>query len=321
MSTKRNTAIFINGGAGRTIASIPALEKFAEENPDDEFLIVCEGGTDFFKGHPLLHAKAYDVWHKNLFQEKLINMNLCTPEPYRVWEYYNQKCSIAQAYDIGINNKGLRDLQRPVLRLNRQEQIFGKKVVDEVKEKCKKDKAIVFQPYGRMINNENGMVSDGTGRSFEADNAVSIIRKLSKKYAMIHMAEFQMEFQKHDIKEPVASPMGADLRAWAGIIDAADYFIGCDSAGQHIVHALDKKATVVIGSTFAINVSYPDDPNIDILDMGEIKRVYSPIRITTDEWSDRVNDGIMQMNESIESHIIETVEKNMKAKEKANKEK
>jgi len=320
MSTKRNTAIFINGGAGRVIASIPALEKFAEENPDDNFLIVCEGGTDFYKGHPLLHAKAYDVWHKNLFQEKLKDMNLCTPEPYRVWEYYNQKCSIAQGYDIGINNKGLRELQRPVLRLNRQEMIFGKKVVDEVKEKCKKDKAIVFQPYGRMINNENGMVSDGSGRSFEADNAVSIIRKLSKKYAMIHMAEFQMEFQKHNIKEPVASPMGADLRAWAGIIQAADYFLGCDSAGQHIVHALDGWGTVVIGSTFAINVSYPEDKRIDILDMGETKRVYSPIRVTTDEWSDRVNDGIMMMNEPIEGAIIESIEKGMKAKEKASKE-
>ena len=41
MSTKRNTAIFINGGAGRVIASIPALENLVEENPEDEFVIVC----------------------------------------------------------------------------------------------------------------------------------------------------------------------------------------------------------------------------------------------------------------------------------------
>jgi len=192
--------------------------------------------------------------------------------------------------------------------------MFGEKVVNEVKEKCKKDKAIVFQPYGRMIQNENGAVSDQSGRSFEADNAVNIIKKLSKKYAVIHMAEFQMEFQKHGIEEPVASPMGADLRAWAGIISAADYFLGCDSAGQHMAHALDKKSTVVIGSTFAINVSYPEDDNFDILDMGETKRVYSPIRITTDEWSDRVNDGIMQMNEPIEKCILESIDNGIKGK-------
>ena len=50
MTDKRSSAIFINGGAGRVIASIPALEKFKEENPDDEFVVVCEGGVDFYKG-------------------------------------------------------------------------------------------------------------------------------------------------------------------------------------------------------------------------------------------------------------------------------
>ena len=71
LNMSRNKAFFINGGAGRVVCSIPALEKFAEENPDNKFIIVCEGGTDFYKGHPLLHAKAYDVWHKNLFEDKL----------------------------------------------------------------------------------------------------------------------------------------------------------------------------------------------------------------------------------------------------------
>ena len=165
MSTdKRNSAIFINGGAGRVIASIPALEKFQEENPDDDFVIVCEGGTDFFKGHKSLYARVYDHWHKGLFQDKLKERELITPEPYRVWEYYNQKCSIAQAYDIAINNKGLRTLQKPRITLNKEEMIFGKKLVDEVKEKTKKDKVLVFQPYGRTTHHENGMISDYSGR-------------------------------------------------------------------------------------------------------------------------------------------------------------
>ena len=130
------------------------------------------------------------------------------------------------------------------------------------------------------------------------------------------MAEFHMDFSKHNVKNAIACPQGADLRAWSGIINAADYFLGCDSAGQHIVHALDKKATVVIGSTFSINVSYPDDKNFDILDMGETKRVYSPIRITADEFSDRNNDGIMTMNDKIEDVIIESVMNGIKGKKK-----
>ena len=58
MKTMRSKAFFINGGAGRVISSIPAFEKYAETN--DDFIIVCEGGTDFFKGHPTLDGKAYD---------------------------------------------------------------------------------------------------------------------------------------------------------------------------------------------------------------------------------------------------------------------
>ena len=128
----RNRAIFINGGAGRVICSIPALEKFQEENPNEDFIIVCEGGTDFFKGHPTLYQRVYDNWHKNLFEDKLINMELLTPEPYRVWEYFNQKCSIAQAYDIAINNQGVRELSKPTLKLSVDELLAGKSIVKEV---------------------------------------------------------------------------------------------------------------------------------------------------------------------------------------------
>ena len=303
---KRDTAIFINGGAGRVICSIPALEKFAEENPDDNFIIVCEGGTDFYKGPKLLHAKAYDNWHKNLFQEKLINMNLLTPEPYRVWEYYNQKCSIAEAYDIEINGKGLREINKPQIRLSREELVFGKKLVDEVKEKTGKDKIVVFQPYGRAVMHDNGMITDWSGRSFEAENALILLKNYPHKVGVVHMAEFGVEFNKHGIKQPVAMPQGANLRQWAGIIANADYFLGCDSVGQHLVHAMDKKGTVVIGSTFPVNVSYPNDNNLDILDMGQGARVYSPIRVTADEYSDRQNDGVMGMNEKIEDIIVES---------------
>ena len=160
MSTdKRNSAIFINGGAGRVVCSIPALEKFHEENPDDDFLVICEGGTEFFKGHPVLHAKAYDHWHKNLFEDKLKDMNMLSPEPYRVWEYYNQKCNLAQAYDIAINNKGIRDLPKPNILLSKQELMRGGQVIKEVKTKTEKEKVIVVQPFGRGIVEQDGMLT------------------------------------------------------------------------------------------------------------------------------------------------------------------
>lgn len=306
--TQRPKAFFINGGAGRVLCSIPALEKYAEENGDD-FIIVCEGGTDFYKGHPVLHAKAYDHWHKNLFEDKLINMDLVSPEPYRVWEYYNQKCSLAQAFDIAINNKGIRDLEKPYLRLSNEEVLTGFSLIKEVKEKTKKDKVIVFQPFGRGVRADNGVILDTSGRSFEGTHVINIVKKLQKKYAVVLMSEIGIDFSKHGCKDPVAMPQNVNLRTWGGIIAGADYFLGCDSVGQHIAYCVNTPATVVVGSTFGINVSYPTVETFDVLDMGGTVRRYSPIRITMDEVADRGNDGIMNMNDKIEDAIVDSINK------------
>ena len=49
----RSKAFFVNGGAGRVICSIPALERYAEDSGDKDFIIVCESGMDFYRGHPV----------------------------------------------------------------------------------------------------------------------------------------------------------------------------------------------------------------------------------------------------------------------------
>ena len=116
----RSKVFFINGGAGRVVASIPALEKYAETH--DDFIIVCEGGMNFYRGHPVLHKYAYDNWHKGLFEDKIKDRDCMTPEPYRIWHYYNQKCSLSQAFDIEIN--GLdepRELPAPNITLAKED--------------------------------------------------------------------------------------------------------------------------------------------------------------------------------------------------------
>ena len=163
----RPKSFFINGGAGRCLCAIPALEKYQEDHPDEDFFIICEGGTDMFKGHPTLYNKVYDSWHKNLFRDKLKDTDIVSTEPYRIWEYYNQKCNLSQAYDIQINNKGIRELPRPTVKLNREEIVNGKFICAEVRQKTKKKKTVVFQPYGRGVQQMGNIVSDPSGRSFE----------------------------------------------------------------------------------------------------------------------------------------------------------
>jgi hypothetical protein len=304
----RSKAFFINGGAGRMICSIPAFEKYEEESGDKDFIIVCEGGTDVYKGHSKLDHRVYDIWHKNLFQDKLKDMDVVTLEPYRIWEYYNQKCSIAQAFDIQMNDKGVRDLVKPTVYLSKDELLNGRYIVSEVKKKVKKDKVVVFQPFGRGIEYIDETLIDKTGRSFELKDVKQIIKKLQDNgYAIIMMSEFKVDLTDAKLKDEVAVPENVNVRIWSAIIKYSDHFLGCDSLGQHLAYSVGTQATVVTGATYPINVSYPDTKGIDVLDMGEVEREYSPIRITMDERIDRKNERIMAMNDEITTHIVDYV--------------
>ena len=69
MKTMRSKA-FLLMVVGRVISSIPAFEKYAETN--DDFIIVCEGGTDFFKGQSTLDGKhtitGIKIFFKNILK-------------------------------------------------------------------------------------------------------------------------------------------------------------------------------------------------------------------------------------------------------------
>ena len=309
----RSKAFFVNGGAGRVICSIPAFEKYAETH--DDFIIVCEGGTDFFKGHPTLDGKVYDNWHKNLFQTELKDRDIISTEPYRIWHYYNQKCSLAQAYDIQINELDEpRELPVPKIELAKMEAIQGFQAVEEVKQGTGKDKVIVIQPFGRSVEQVgDDFIADITSRSFPLNAIVEIINDLKKDYGVIIMSEihFPVEENEEKAKIKVARPQIADMRTWGGIINAADHFLGCDSMGQHLARAFGKTATVVTGSTFPINISYPDCKDFDIIDVGEGRRQYSPIRLTTGERVDRYNDQSMELDKDQIRTILTSVRKRM----------
>lgn len=304
----RSKAFFVNGGYGRIVCSIPAFEFYAQESGDDDFIIVCEGGTDAFKGHALLDDRTYDVWHKNLFKEKLKQRDIVTTEPYRIFEYYNQQCNLTQAFDIQINNKGLRNLPKPTMNLSKEELIVGRKLVSDVKEKLKKEKAIVIQPFGRGMQYIDSSFVDSTGRSIEYKDLKEIIRKLqAEDYAVITMAEMKFDFSKEKFKDEIAMPENLTLRQWASVIKYSEHFLGCDSSGQHLSYIFGTPTTVVLGPTYPINISYPDCEYFNIIDLGMHDRVYDPIRIMPDEVTARHNENLMSMNPDIQQYVINKI--------------
>jgi ADP-heptose:LPS heptosyltransferase len=207
-----------------------------------------------------------------------------------------------------MNGQGIRTLPRPSIYLSKDELIAGRKVASEVKEKLKKDKVIVLQPFGRGIEYIDETLIDRSGRSFELKDLKKLVKKLQDEgYAIIMMAEFKVDFSDAKLKDEVAVPEGLGLRHWAALIKHADYFLGCDSVGQHLAYSMNIPATVITGSTFPINITYPDCAEFDVLDMGELHREYSPIRIAIDERIDRNNESLMSMTDDILNLVIKRI--------------
>lgn len=302
---------FINGGSGRVVSAIPALELYAQDH--DEFYIVCESGLDMFLGHPVLQDKAFDVNHKGLFDTIIKNGEIVTTEPYRDNDYYNQRCSISQAFDKQINSHTqIRELPKPSIYLNKDEELHAIAAINIAKKEHGKEKTIVIQPYGRgaQLNEEHNIIADIGSRSLEQVDYLYIIEKLRQNYNVICMSEFPTPGDKWSI-----SPKNFDLRKWAAVIELADYFIGCDSVGQHFAYSFGVPGTVVLGSTFGINVSYPS--HFNIWEKPGFKKRYAPIRISdfNNHMSDRLNDASMSLSKqelellynSIEKHIKQTL--------------
>jgi hypothetical protein len=298
-----NKAFFINGGAGRVLCSIPALESYAETHED--FIVVAEAWGEFLISSKILRDKTFPIFHKNLFEDYLKDKEIITPEPYRLNAYFNQKCNLIQAFDMIINELDEIPKSKKIkLELNKQEQITGHNIVNEVRENLKKDKVIVFQPFGSTVKMEGNFIFDTSGRSFELANIYSIIEELKKNYGIIVMSQIPIPGWE---KLGIAMPQNVGLNQWAGIINAADYFLGCDSVGQHIAHALNKPATVVIGSTYPENISYPNEKSFTIIDNAKDKRKYSPIRMTFDECCDRHNEELMVLNDTTIKQITKSI--------------
>ena len=291
---------FINGGAGRVLCSISALEEYHKAN--DDFIVIADGGQELFKGCSF-QDKVFYSNHKNIFEDFISKCDkIETPEPYHLKSYITQKCSISAGFNMEIN--GSNEELSPRIYLSIGEHLEAKNLIEEIKRETNKDKVVFFQPFGSGSEMRGNHIFDMSSRSIMESDTYQLAQKLSKDFAVIVMSEFELKFGK---EFKIAQPRINSLRLWGALIGASDYFIGCDSLGQHFAKALGVPATVILGATFPINVSYPNDKQFDIVDLGKDKKVYQPIRITSTEFQDIKNDGIMFMGEGKCQEIVNNI--------------
>lgn len=308
--TTAKKVFWIDGGAGRVIAAIPALLKYARLNPTAEWAVLV-GTWDFlYWGIPQLQDRAYNLDTKGVFDNVVRNADqIITPEPYRNPAYFRQEISLAQAFDREINQTtDHSDLESPIMQFNQQEMLVAQNTISDLKSQQKKNKTIVFQPFGRGAKLDRERVVDEESRSISQQDYIHLSRKLSSKYNMIFFGEPEFQLKQ----DTWSAKYTADLRTWAALIASADYFVGCDSVGQHMARATNTPGTVIIGSTFPVNTSYPD--YFQIVEKATAKK-YSPIRIAGLDvsLSNRLNESTMKFTskelDEIYNKIVEDVER------------
>jgi len=246
------TIISLDGGFGRIITAIPALLKYHKNHPDEEWYITIPGWDFVMWGFPELQERTFNPDARGSFDLFWKADRVIAPEPYRVPAYYRNEISLREAFDVVINNtENHSDLPSMQLKLSYPEKRMAFEIVEQAKKMHKKEKTIVLQPFGSSATPHALGIYDDSLRSIPKPMLDYFIKNLSNDYNLVFMGA--KEF--HNIKTYKPNP-DPNLREWAAIIGAADYFIGCDSCGQHICKALNKPASVMIAGTHRVNITY-----------------------------------------------------------------
>lgn len=300
------TVFYIDGGAGRVIAAIPALLKYNKNHPANDWCVVVPSWHYLYWGIPELQDKVYDSDNKGLFENLILDaQQLTTPEPYRLPAYYRQEISLVQAFDREINQTtDHSDLTLPVLKFNKAETRWAKNVIETAAQHQGKTRTILVQPFGRGARIDAGEVIDDGNRSLSADAYIILAKKLSVRYNLIFMGEPEYQISTDTYSHKM--PMGTDLRMWAAIVDQVDYLVGIDSVAQHMARAVNTPGTVIFGSTFPQNTSYTDW--FQIIEKPGTKK-YSPIRIAglDSQLADRFNDSCMDFDHEQLNQIYQQI--------------
>jgi hypothetical protein len=307
------TVIMLDGGAGRIVAAIPALLKFGRLNPNDDWAILVGAWDDLLWGIPELQDRAYSLDTKGVFDNIVKNSDrIITPEPYRNPAYFRQEISLVEGFDREINGTtDHSDLGAPYLVCNMNEKLVATNTINDLKAIQKKQKTIIIQPFGRGAKKDRETVVDEESRSLSPKDYLFLAKKLSQRYNLIFFGEPDFQLKE----DTYASKYTCDLRQWTALIGEADYFLGVDSVGQHIARALGVPGSVIFGSTYPINTSYPDYFNI--IDNGSTRK-YCPIRIAGLDvsLSHRLNESTMKYTDKelndIYTSIVNDIEKKVK---------
>lgn len=208
--THGKIAVMLDGGMGRVLCAIPALQEFAKTC---ELIVISGGWLSAYIGSGL------NVFPMGLANqaELLKDFHIIKPEPYWELAYRNGKVNLVDAFYIAL---GLTvPLKGEHLPFKTDTRKTGVKIIS--------DKPILmFQPYGA------GGATDA--RSMTSSEIIEAVNKYKKEYSIFLIGcNDDLGFPKEDITviKDIQEP------AFIRYIQICKMFVGCDSSGLHIASA------------------------------------------------------------------------------------
>jgi hypothetical protein len=292
------TTLLIDGGLGRNVCAIPALEQYVRNNPDT--LIITHHWTAIFWGNKLLTDNVFDAQTKGLF-EKVKCTKIIKPEPYFNSNFLNERINMVQAFgeELEIDCEG----EYPKLYFSRTELNNSRQFIDSSK------KTIVFQPFGSSAVFQNGDVIDITCRSMTFENAKFVLDSLKKLNYQVLLIDSKGVFDPNEYQNLDHLP----YRDFSSVIANSDYFLGVDSCGQHIAHALGKPGCTFFGGSSYINYGYPEH---FLIIKKDVSVKYSSMRIGEFDThlANLVNDDLLCYNSSQIQEIFDGIHDDIERK-------
>ena len=302
---------------------IPALLKYGKNHPDEEWYVMIPGWDFMLWGIEELQERTFNPETKGMFQNYYWDADrVIAPEPYKLPAFYRNEISLAEAFDELINGTtDHSDLPDMTLELTVDELLSGRSFINNAIQhlngggsvgggcgSCEPPKpvenhkkVVVYQPFGSTAYHSEMGIYDKSMRSISHIFANEIAKALAKDYIVINMNGPLTGFEG-----VVNFSQDPDLRTWAAIIQEADYFIGCDSCGQHIAQ-VGTPASVMVAGTHEVNVSYPGKFHII---KNDAKYYPNPMRVSmmNSTLADKLNQkrGVFTEEEQ-KSHIKEII--------------
>lgn len=308
MNTPKDTTFIISGGAGRVICAIPALEKYARLNPNDDFNVIVHGWESLVWSHPILQDRTIGVGQKGTFNNVIRKTRTVNPEPYQLHGFYNQELHLTEAFDEIINSTDDHsDLNYNCLHLSRVEIEHAKSLLEKYKAEKKSRRSVVFQPYGSGVDIVNHQVIDRSNRSLLQEHSTRLIQEMSKSAVVLNASYSRFRDKKDTFSVSFDDPNADYLRRLMGLIYHCDLFVGVCSLGQHIARAFNKPSIVLMGGTCTENYAYLNHSTI--IRKSDRTPVYSPWRLSDIdiEFCDRANDGIMEFTDTEFQNITDVI--------------